>query len=181
MVSRDALSAADAQAAASAQEYAAAYLAPTLVPALKDLCRERPHEPIEWLARWLLEHKPTTPCQPATIAPPDEQQTVVHVAPQEDYHKAFSLVDRNGDGELSKAEMIRGCRQKAEFRRLVGLPDSYGDRVLTPELRDSFEVMLAALNADGSVDAKENATIQFDEFVKFCEAVRRSVSRSVCE
>ena len=44
-----------------AAAYAEMHLMPTVQSGLQALCRERPTEPIEWLAAWLIANKPTPP------------------------------------------------------------------------------------------------------------------------
>ena len=44
--------------------YVATSITPTLTPALVALCRARPADPVEWLGRYLMEHKPAAPVNP---------------------------------------------------------------------------------------------------------------------
>ena len=43
------------------KSYVSTHLNPTLTPALVALCRERPADPVTWLAEYLLAHKPSPP------------------------------------------------------------------------------------------------------------------------
>ena len=47
----------------SGQDFFKAKLQPTLAPALAALAREKPKDPVTWLAEYLLAHKPPPPPQ----------------------------------------------------------------------------------------------------------------------
>jgi hypothetical protein len=53
------------------QRYIGERLTPTLTAGLVALCRARPAEPHAWLAKWLLQHKPTPPIGPAVRSQSD--------------------------------------------------------------------------------------------------------------
>ena len=65
--------------------------------------------------------------------------------------------DRNGDGVLSRIEVIKACRDDESIRVLLGLP-----RVIRQEdgTRDAFERVFQHLDADSS------KSISFDEFMR---------------
>ena len=72
--------------------------------------------------------------------------------------EAFERIDTNGDGVLSRAELIRACRVDERVRQLLGLPRAIRQEDGT---RDAFEAVFQGLDADGS------KTISLDEFVHF--------------
>ena len=61
--------------------------------------------------------------------------------------EAFALMDVNGDGALSRIEVIKACRQHERIRRLLGLP-----RTIRQEdgSRDEFERLFQRLDSDAS-------------------------------
>jgi Ca2+-binding EF-hand superfamily protein len=61
--------------------------------------------------------------------------------------EAFALLDRNGDGSLSRAEVIKGLRAQPAVRALLGL-----GAVVRQEdgTRDAFEAVYQAIDRDGS-------------------------------
>ena len=71
--------------------------------------------------------------------------------------RAFARIDRNGDGVLSRIEVIKACRDDESIRVLLGLP-----RVIRQEdgTRDAFERVFQHLDADSS------KSISFDEFMR---------------
>ena len=91
--------------------------------------------------------KPLRPVKsPASAAPPLE---LVDIA------EAFSLIDANGDGVLSRAEVIKACRANERVRTLLGLPKNIRQEDGT---RDSFEEVFQKFDADDS------KSITLDEF-----------------
>ena len=61
--------------------------------------------------------------------------------------EAFALIDANGDGSLSRIEMIKACRSSEHVRVLLGLP-----RVIRQEdgTRTAFERAFQEFDADSS-------------------------------
>jgi len=77
---------------------------------------------------------------------------------------AFHAIDKNGDGEISRIEVLQACRQEDGIRTLLGMPE----RVRQEDgSRDAFEAIFQAIDTDGS------KTISMDEFITyFCKAQR---------
>ena len=73
----------------------------------------------------------------------------------DDIAEAFSLIDANGDGVLSRAEVIKACRASERVRTLLGLPKNIRQEDGT---RDSFEEVFQKFDADDS------KSITLDEF-----------------
>lgn len=63
--------------------------------------------------------------------------------------EAFHRIDVNGDGTLSRLEVVDACRASEEVRALLGLPRF----LATPEDHAAFDRMFASLDADGSDEA----------------------------
>jgi hypothetical protein len=61
--------------------------------------------------------------------------------------RAFALIDKNGNGKLSRAEVIKACRESEEVRRLLGLP-----KVIRQQdgSRDRFEAVFQRLDGNAS-------------------------------
>ena len=73
---------------------------------------------------------------------------------------AFRKMDNNGDGSLSRAEVILAVKKDAEVRELLGLGDHAQIRQEDGS-RDAFEVVFQSL------DANSDKVIDEAEFVKF--------------
>ena len=71
---------------------------------------------------------------------------------------AFSLIDANGDGVLSRAEVIKACRASERVRTLLGLPKTIRQEDGTFE---AFEAVFQRLDVDDS------KSISLDEFRHF--------------
>ena len=56
-------------------------------------------------------------------------------------------MDKNGDGKLSRAEVIKACRSDASIRELLGLPAVVRQEDGT---REAFEAVFQAIDRDGS-------------------------------
>jgi hypothetical protein len=60
---------------------------------------------------------------------------------------AFAAIDKNGDGVLTRIEVIQACRRDAAVRELLGLPLKIRQE---GDSRDAFEALFQALDKDGS-------------------------------
>ena len=81
---------------------------------------------------------------------------------------AFDLIDRNGDGVLSRAEVIKALRDNADVRQLLHLPAHIRQEDIS---RTEFERVFQA------IDTHESKTITRDEFeAYFSEGKRTSAS-----
>ena len=69
---------------------------------------------------------------------------------------AFQRIDRNGNGSLSRAEVIAACRNDAGVRSLLGMPAVFHDSD-----REQFERAFQAMDGDA------DKGISFHEFVNF--------------
>ena len=69
---------------------------------------------------------------------------------------AFKKMDKNGDGRLSRAEVIQALRKDVEVRKLLGLEEFETIRQEDGS-RDAFEKVFQALDADSNkmIDEKE--------------------------
>lgn len=72
--------------------------------------------------------------------------------------QAFARIDSNGDGVLSRAEVIKACRHDEETRVLLGLPAKIRQEDGT---RDAFEEIFQWLDGDMSKQI---------DFAEFCAA-----------
>ena len=72
--------------------------------------------------------------------------------------RAFAKIDKNGNGELSRAEVIKACKADAELRAMLNLPQHIreGDGS-----REAFERIFQQMDAD------DDKVITFDEFHSF--------------
>ena len=75
---------------------------------------------------------------------------------ERDIAEAFTTIDANCDGVLSRSEVIKACRSSERVRLLLGLP-----RVIRQEdgTRDAFETVFQRLDADDS------KSVTLDEFL----------------
>ena len=64
-----------------------------------------------------------------------------------DYQVAFELIDKNGDGKLTRAEIIKGCRSDQRVRELLQLPATIRQEDGT---RDVFEKVYQLMDKDDS-------------------------------
>jgi hypothetical protein len=82
-----------------------------------------------------------------------------------DIEEAFRLIDKNGNGVLSRAEVIKACRASERVHTLLGLPKNIRQEDGT---RDLFELVFQELDADGS------KSITLDEFTSYLRKSRSS-------
>ena len=68
----------------------------------------------------------------------------------------FAMADANGDGQITRAELIRSLRKHPKLAEMLDLPEKVGD-----EQRQAFERVFQAIDRD------DNRTIDADEFTKF--------------
>jgi len=98
-------------------------------------------------------------------------ETVIQPSPQYDSQAtrsncltAFDLIDRNGDGVLSRAEVIKAARDNADVRQLLQLPEHIRQE---DGSRNDFEHVFQAIDKD------ESKSITRDEFEAYISAARR--------
>ena len=87
----------------------------------------------------------------ANAEPPGPGVDAAHFA------AAFRRIDKNGDGVLSRIEVIQAAKRDPEVRSLLGLPAAIRQEDGT---RDAFEAVFQRLDADSS------RTITAEEFVR---------------
>ena len=83
------------------------------------------------------------PAPAAEVAPPAPAPSV----PTVERREAFRLIDKNGNGRLSRAEVIQAVRRDAAVRSLLGLPATIRQEDGT---RDVFEKVFQAMDSDDS-------------------------------
>ena len=91
-----------------------------------------------------------------TVAPTGLPPHVPHVMAQ----AAFRLMDKDGNGKLSRAEVIQAVRKDAAVRKVLGLPAV----IRQEDGRDLFEEVFQAMDTDGT------KAVPFDEFARFLGA-----------
>eukprot|EP00966_Prymnesium_polylepis_P287133 6631815-Prymnesium_polylepis.1 len=61
--------------------------------------------------------------------------------------EAFQLIDRNGDGTLTRIEVIQACRHDARVRELLRLPETIRQE---DGSREAFEEVFQKMDKDDS-------------------------------
>ena len=84
------------------------------------------------------------PAPPPQAAAPSQSPTTAADAA---ILEAFHLIDKNGDGLLSRIEIIKACRADERIRSLLGLPKNIRQEDGT---RDQFEQVFQRFDADDS-------------------------------
>jgi len=72
-------------------------------------------------------------------------------------HEAFSRIDKNGDGGISRIELIKAVKVDADVRALLGLPNKISQE---DGSRDAFEAVFQAMDSD------ESKTVSRAEFLR---------------
>ena len=126
------------------EKYVSAELTPTLAPALAALCREKPADPVTWLANWLLANKPPPKLQKEGTA--DAMQALIDAmeSPEgrAELRALFDSLDKDGDGNVTSKEWGKGM--KANWKSL----SKFFGGVTIAEVGKAF----ARLDADNSGD-----------------------------
>lgn len=94
------------------------------------------------------------------VEPPKPRAPSLHEPPPSMAAKiAFRKMDKNGDGKLSRIEVIKACRADEEIRSMLNIPTA----AIRQEdgSRDAFEVIFQAMDSD------QSKTIDEAEFVRF--------------
>ena len=80
--------------------------------------------------------------------------------------EAFSLIDKNGDGTLTRIEVIQACRSDQRVRELLRLPETIRQE---DGSREAFESVFQKMDKDDSKG------VDFEEFLAFWkEEVRKA-------
>lgn len=121
-----------------------------------------------------VEKQRTTQSQPGPARMPDPTPTVPHKDPTPSelraLRAAFRRVDRNGDGVLTRAEIIDALRSDAETRRLLDIPMPTEE-----ELQEAFKTCWPARGKGGG-DSSRNVSFQgFTTMVMQMQAMLRDV------
>ena len=141
----------------SSAEYVQRELTPTLGPALTELARAKPADPVVWLANYLLEHKPPPKLQPAGAAATMQALVDMLTSPEgkAEMKALFQACDKDGNGTVSSKEW--GKAIKSNWKVMA----KFFGCVTMAEVGKSFK----RLDADGSGD------LTWDEFVDAVEAM----------
>jgi len=95
--------------------------------------------------------QPPTPSSPTSSAlptgPTSPTSSALPTGPTVNAAEAFARIDTNGDGLLSRAEIIKACRVDPEVCGLLGLPQWIRQE---DGSRDIFETVFQGLDADSS-------------------------------
>ena len=86
----------------------------------------------------------------------------VHESSEEDIKGVFEALDRNDDGSISRAELIRATRMDTDLREKLGLPSVVDDKD-----QNEFERVYQAMDVDGSKG------VTFEEFAHFARRLSR--------
>ena len=73
-------------------------------------------------------------------------------------HAAFKLIDKNGDGVLSRIEVVKALRTSAQVRKLLALPEKIRQEDGT---RDLFERVYQSIDTD---DSKSITLTEFEAY-----------------
>ena len=100
--------------------------------------------------------------RPTQKAPPPPQNVVKMREAQLDL--IFKMIDKNGDGQLSRAEMVIAIRSQPTVRDALGLSDVRASA--SGESRKDFEYVFQAMDTDDD----RNLKVRKDEFIRFFQA-----------
>jgi len=78
---------------------------------------------------------------PLLVAEEQSEQGPVPEDPQ--VAEAFKLIDGNGNGSLTRIEVIKACRKDEQVRKLLGLPEKLDDGA-----RDKLEGVFQGMDED---------------------------------
>ena len=100
------------------------------------------------------QQPPPRPSQPPPLPQPSSPSqrepdlSAAHVS------RLFQAADRNSDGRITRAELIKACRADAHFRSVLGLPER-----IQEDQRDRLESVFQGMDTDDSrgVDEAEFA------------------------
>ena len=99
----------------------------------------------------------TVTIQESEASPPDPAGESPAAAEAGSLRALFDFMDKNGDGKVSRIEMIQALRKDPNTRKYLGLPAHF--RQGSPE-HAAFEAVFQRLDADGSRE------ITWAEFVR---------------
>ena len=79
--------------------------------------------------------------------------------PEKEVHEIFSVLDKNGDGEISQAEFLKGLKAHPLLAAKLGMPF---DICLDDADRNSYQLAFGKMDNDGS------KSISMSELLRFC-------------
>jgi Ca2+-binding EF-hand superfamily protein len=135
---------------ADTDAYMAEHITPTLVPALAEMARAKPDDPVTWLALWLLEHKPPPKDKPPGTGAAMKGLVDMISSPEgkAELRALFDACDKDGDGSVTSKEW-----GKSVGKNWKTMAKFFGGATM-PEVAKMFK----KLDADGSGD------LTWDEF-----------------
>jgi len=149
------------------EKYVSAELTPTLAPALAALCREKPADPVTWLANWLLANKPPPKLQKEGTA--DAMQALIDAmeSPEgrAELRALFDSLDKDGDGNVTSKEWGKGM--KANWKSL----SKFFGGVTIAEVGKAFARLDADNSGDLTWDEFEMAVAGMDVQMRLAEAL----------
>ena len=101
--------------------------------------------------------------------PPVEPVGSAFCLPEQEAHEIFAVLDRNGDGVIPHAELIRGLRENAQLSSKLGMPS---------HIRAEDGTRTAYQLAFGMMDTDDSKTISVDELLEFCGQGRNVSSKA---
>ena len=142
-------------------------LTPTLTAGLAELCRQRPKDPVTWLATYLIEHKP--PGELNTPGTGDALKSLMDAfsTPEgkEELRALFASLDKTGNGTISGKEWGQGVsKNKAVMGKFFG-------GMTVAEIGGAFKRLDTDGSGDLSWDEFEAGVESFDASARMAQAL----------